>query len=117
MSSQWTQINSFLMTQLALEASKDEHHRGTYIEEINKLRNQIEDLATQKKDEYEVLLEKNNQLELQLRAHDQEDVELKEAYKEKHRKCVAWEKVGSYFQNSIFHFKLVCNFTSYECGP
>ena len=49
--------------------------------------------ATNEKEyEREILTERNQTLEKLIRAIENESQELKEAYKEKNRKCAAWEK-------------------------
>ncbi len=51
------------------------------------------------------LLEKNNKLEKEVGLFEKELLELKEAYKEKTRKCSAWERVQTKEFKCIYNHK------------
>ena len=88
------EIQMLLSTQISLSAFREDQQQKDDVQTIEHQRNEIEKMAEQQRETQASAEAHQREFERGIELKERELAELKDAYKEKSRKCQAWEKVN-----------------------
>ncbi|CAM9486053.1 unnamed protein product [Choristocarpus tenellus] len=92
---------AFVLAQLTMEGQRVAAAEGTLTAELSKQRHENGRLTMQLRTQAATLDQKLREAEHKLRIKEKEFIDLQEAYKEKSRKCQAWEKAYGNLRNQV----------------